>query len=92
MRDKLDQALASFQTVRADKFAKGQRNQYEWEEYIRVCGKIEAIELALHYLNQEEQAQERIRPVSKDDKVEWFCMDQDCKQCLQDEPTSWRHS
>lgn len=49
--NRLLDAIESLTFIREDKMEKGKNDQYQWEEYIRVTGKIEGIKLALSYLN-----------------------------------------
>lgn len=53
LEDRLRAAIECLEDVQEDKCKKGRQDQYEWNEFIRVSGKIDGVKLALSFLNDE---------------------------------------
>lgn len=77
----LQRAIIALKEVKEDKAAKGIHDQYQWDEYLRVSGKIEGVKLALSYLLDEMKDE-------AEDEAETLRSDCLCWGCTR--PNAWR--
>lgn len=52
MEERLLHAISLLSALRDEAYRDGSSDQYRWEDYIRLSGKIEGVKLALEYIRQ----------------------------------------